>query len=65
MDLHSRVTALDTEIGEAGAGVNFDVRIDGQITTSGAGTIKLQFAQNVQSGTSSILRGHLVVTEMP
>lgn len=49
-------TALDTAAGGAG-GTAHSVVIEGTITVNAAGTLTIQAAQNVGSGTSTILRG--------
>lgn len=52
----SRQTALNGSAGQAGCAAGVTT-IEGYITTSAAGTLTVQFAQNAASGTSSILVG--------
>jgi len=52
--LNSRLTALNSEIGAVG-GTTQTVRMFFAFTASSNGTITIQFAQNVASGTSTVL----------
>lgn len=54
--LNSRVTALNSAAGQAGATAGY-VEITGTLTASANGTFKPQFAQNAAGGTSSVLAG--------
>ncbi len=60
--ISSRQTALGGAIGQAGAATNFTT-IDGTITVNAGGTLLVQFAQNVASGTSTVKAGSVFVVE--
>lgn len=52
----SRQTAMAGAIGEA-SGTTYYTEISGMITVNAAGTLTVQFAQNIANGTSSVLTG--------
>lgn len=58
----SRQTALAGASGQAGTTAGF-CRITGLITVNAAGTLTVQFAQNVSNGTSSVLVGSNFVVQ--
>ena len=62
--INSRENALGGSAGEASATVVF-TEIHGMIVTTGAGTLTVQFAQNVANGTSSVLvNSYFIVEQM-
>ncbi len=63
--INSRQTALGGSVGVVSGTVDY-TEIVGTITVNVAGTLAIQFAQNVASGTSSVLVGSfMIVQDMP